>query len=117
MLIPANAKSRSYPELMAIQQWLRKTYGAILEARMPIRIEVTDNHSTDEPMYAVRDFLTNGETSLMQLKDMPVWMREKLALLMVNKEHMFEIENVGFCYDEKTFYIKSEEVDDEQAHD
>ena len=84
---------------------------------MPIRIEVTDNHNTDEPLYAVRDFLTNGETALMQLKDMPVWMREKLALLMVNKEHMFEIENVGFCYDEKTFYIKSEEVDDEQAHD
>ena len=117
MLIRADAKSRSYPELMAIQQWMRTTYGAILEARMPIRIEVTDNHNTDEPVYAVRDFLTNGETSLMQLKDMPVWMREKLALLMVNKEHMFEIENVGFCYDEKTFYIKSEEVDDEQAHD
>ena len=70
MLIRARGKGKSRPfrELLAVQEWMRTYYGSVREARMPIRIEVTDNHNTDEPVYAVRDFLTNGETSLMQLK-------------------------------------------------
>jgi hypothetical protein len=83
---------------------------------MPIRIELTTYTSPlGEDLYRVQDFLHAGNEELMTFNAMPTWMQERFALLLVNAEHMFEIEDVGFCYEGKTFYVKGEETNDDET--
>ena len=103
-------KNRSAAELNAVQLWINAAYKKIQDLRMPIRIELTDARVNDEPVYAVQDFLHTGPNSMMTFDQMPTWMQERFVLLLVNPEPMFEIEDVGFCYDHKTFYVKGEET-------
>lgn len=103
-------KNRPTVELDAVQSWINKTYKKIQDLRMPIRIELTDEEVNDEPVYAVQDFLYAGPNEMLTFKQMPSWMQERFALLLVNPEPMFEIEDVGFCVDNKTFYVKGEEA-------
>lgn len=92
---------------------VQRAWRIINELYMPIRIEVTDQEYEGEPLYAVQDFLFSGPNQLMTVSMMPTWMQERFALLLINPDPMFEIENVGFCFDRKTFYVRGEETDDE----
>lgn len=110
MSIPGVSKGRTMIEAGAVRSWIDTAFEKIGDLRMPIRIEVTDASVDDEPLYAVQDFLFAGPNTMMTFNQMPSWMQERFALLLVNPEPMFEIEDVGFCFDNKTFYVKGEET-------